>query len=121
MPIYKITVFNWDGMQKEEKNTAIYVAYEGEQSVDPVRPEKNLLFAILLSAINDLNKIGGDQRRAVEYFLSPEEDYIFSFRSICDTLRLDPSKILYITGLNQPKHKARKPLKLNTSALRHPD
>ena len=87
-------------MQREEKNTAIYVAYDDTQAFDGVGPEKHLLLAILLSALSDLKKPGDAGRKAVEYFLSTEDDYIFSFQSICDYLAIDPKQILMVTGLN---------------------
>lgn len=90
-------------MRKEDKNTAIYVAYDDQQPHDSAVPEKNLLVAILLNAISDLRKPGDAGRKAVDYFLSPNEDYIFSFQSICDYLAIDPKRILTITGLKNGK------------------
>jgi len=86
---------------KDKKNTAIYVAYEDFDPFDPACPEKNLLFAILSSALVDLEKSGEARKRAVEFFLSPENDYIFSFRAICSYLNVDPGKILLVKGLSQ--------------------
>ena len=86
-------------MQREERNTAIYVAYDDVRPHDGSVPEKNLLVAILLNALNDLKKPGDTGRKAVEFFLNAEDDYIFSFQSICDYLAIDPKKILTITGL----------------------
>jgi len=86
-------------MRENEKNTAIYIAYEDVVPFDPAAPEKNLLRAVLLSAMLDLKKPGDAGRRASEYFLSPEEDYIFSFTAICNFLNVDPEKILTVTGL----------------------
>ncbi|MFM1848861.1 MAG: hypothetical protein RL417_2335, partial [Pseudomonadota bacterium] len=79
-------------MRENDKNTAIYVAYEEAVPFDPAAPEKNLLRAVLLSAMLDLKKPGDAGRRAVEYFLSPDEDYIFSFASICQFLNVDTDK-----------------------------
>lgn len=88
----------------ERENDSInLIAYEDCEPFDQVRPEKNLLFAVLLSAMNDLKKEGEAHRKATEFFLSGEDDYIFSFRSICDYLSIDPHRILYITGLKEHK------------------
>lgn len=86
-------------MKKEKKNTAIYVAYEDEEGFDPALPERNLLRAILLAAMSDAQDGGKGARQAVQFFSSLDEDYIFSFRSICNHLELDPSTILKVVGL----------------------
>lgn len=86
-------------MRKDDKNTAIYVAYEENSPFDPTTPEKNLLRAILVSAMSDAGKNGDAQKRALEYFLDQDEEYIFSFRSVCNHLELDPLTILRVVGL----------------------
>ena len=90
-------------MSKDKAPTSIHVAYEDESPFDLVAPEKGLLNAILQSALLDLNKRGPDRRKAMEYFLDPDEAYIFSFRSICDFLSVDPNKILVVAGLRTRK------------------
>ena len=91
-------------MRKDRKNTAIYVAFDEHEPFDSAQPEKNLLKAILLTAMADLKKKGIVGRKAMEYFLNPEEDYLFSFRSVCAFLDVDPNKILCVVGL---RHSAR--------------
>jgi len=86
-------------MAADKKNTAIYVAYEDRKPKDSALPEKNLLRAVLLTAMNDLKRNGETAQKAMEYFLSPEEDYIFSFRSVCNYLDIDAKRILRVTGL----------------------
>lgn len=86
-------------MKKEDKNTAIFVANEEYVPWDPVEPERNLLRAILMSALNDIQKGGSLEEDARSFFLSEEDDYVFSFRAICDFLNLDPSQVLILTGL----------------------
>ena len=86
---------------QSDKDTAIYSAYDDFEGVDPARPEKNLLFAILMNAMSDLKKEGDLNRKATEFFLSGEDDYVFSFRAICDYLNIDPKRILYVTGLEE--------------------
>ncbi|MEZ4754713.1 MAG: hypothetical protein R3A13_10475 [Bdellovibrionota bacterium] len=87
-------------MTNNDKDTAIYEAYDGEEPFDFVIPEKNLLRAILTTAMNDLKKSGEVKAKATEYFLDTDEDYIFSFRSVCDFLSVDPNRILIATGLS---------------------
>lgn len=84
-------------LERDEKFTA--TAYEDVVPFDPSQPEKNLLRAILLSAIADARKPGLAGRKACEFLLSREEDYILSFRAICSHLNVDPKQILYVTGL----------------------
>ena len=86
-------------MKKEDKNTAIYVANEEYTPWDPVEPERNLLRAILMSALNDIQKGGSLEEDAKSFFLSEEDDYVFSFKAICDFLNLDPHQVLILTGL----------------------
>ena len=89
-------------MKKEEKNTAIYIAYDDNEPFDHSQPEKSLLKAIVINALADLRRPGEPNRRAMEYFLSPEEDYLFSFRSICSFLDVDADKVLRVIGLRKP-------------------
>jgi hypothetical protein len=84
---------------KEEKNTTIYFAYEDYDQFDPARPEKNLLRAVLISAMGDLRKRDGSAGRAREFFLNNGDEYLFSFQSICNFLELDPKLVLMVTGL----------------------
>ena len=86
-------------MARDEKDTAIYVAYEDWDLIDTAAAEKDLLRAVLLGAMQDLRKNGDFAKKAREYFLSPENDYIFSFRSICHLLDIDRSKVLRVVGL----------------------
>jgi hypothetical protein len=90
-------------MKKDIASTAIYIAFEDYEAFDGSHPEKNLLRAVLLSAMNDLNKGGDAGRKAREYFLNADEDYLFSFNSVCSYLNVDPDKILYVTGLRKPR------------------
>lgn len=94
-------------MAREAKNTAIYIGFEDFEQAEMVLPEKNLLRAILLNAISDLHRPGDFSRRAREYFLSKEDDYIFSFQSVCSFLNINPHHILILVGL---EHSDRYPL-----------
>lgn len=93
-------------MAKQGNETTIYVAFEEHVQFDPARPEKELLRAILVNALSDLKKPGELSRRAREYFLSAEEDYLFSFQSVCNFLNVDPKRILRVAGLTgEPRSK----------------
>lgn len=89
-------------MKKDDRETAIHIAYEDVEPFDYSQPEKNLLKALILNALSDLRRPGEPNRRAMEYFLSPEEDYLFSFRSVCTFLDVDPDKVLMVIGLRKP-------------------
>jgi hypothetical protein len=88
-------------MSNEEKNVALYIAFEDIVPYDPALPERNLLRAIVLNALSDLKKAGEPQREATKFFLSDEEEYIFSFQSICNHLDIDPCRILTVAGLKK--------------------
>jgi hypothetical protein len=97
---------------REGKNTAIYIGFDDFEQAELATPEKNLLRAILLNAIADVNRPGEFSRRAKDYFLSKEEDYIFSFQSVCSFLNINPHHILVLTGLEQSdRYVVKKPLK----------
>jgi hypothetical protein len=99
-------------MMREGKNTAIYVGFDDFEQPELATPERNLLRAILLNAIADVNRPGEFSRRAKDYLLSKEDDYIFSFQSVCSFLNVNPHHILVITGLEQSdRYVVRKPLK----------
>jgi len=85
-------------MPRETKDTAIFTAYEDFEPWDRSLPERNLLRAILLNALYDLKRDGLSARRAMQYFLSPDEDYIFSFKSICNFLEIDEARILRLVA-----------------------
>jgi hypothetical protein len=87
-------------MVKERGDTAIYVAYDDCEPEDSARPEKNLLLAVLCNAMSDLNRTGPAGRKAREYFLNADEEYVFSFRSVCSYLNIDPRQVLIVTGLS---------------------
>ena len=97
---------------REGKNTAIYVGFDDFEQPELATPEKNLLRAILLNAIADVNRPGEFSRRAKDYLLSKEDDYIFSFQSVCSFLNINPHHILVIAGLEQSdRYVLRKQLK----------
>ena len=93
-------------MGKDERDTAIYVAFDDDEPLDFTKAEKRLLHAILETAMNDLRRPGRFSQRAREYFLSSDEDYIFSFRSICNFLDVDANRILKHAGIRTNERRA---------------
>jgi hypothetical protein len=89
-------------MKENKRNTAIYTAFDDSDANDLPVPEKSLLRAILLNAINDMNREDEHARKARAYFLSREDDYIFSFQAVCSYLNINPKNILVLVGLEQP-------------------
>jgi hypothetical protein len=55
-------------------------------------PLSELMRAIILRVIDDYNTRGELRDEAVAYLEDPEEEYIFSFISICRHFSIDPSK-----------------------------
>lgn len=92
-------------MKENQKSTAIFVAYEDEQPIDLANAEKGLLKALLAHAMADLKRPGKVGRLAKAFFLDDDEEYLFSFRSICDHLDLDPETVLKRVGLLAKKVK----------------
>ena len=92
-------------MARESKNTAIYAAYDESDAGDLPIPEKSLLRAVLLNAIADVNRNDEHSRKAKDYFLSREDDYIFSFQAVCSYLNIDPRNILVLVGLEKDPRK----------------
>ena len=71
---------------------------------DSASREKSLLAAILILALSDLRTTGECARNAVRFFLSDDESHIFSFRSICSHLALEPGRVLQIAKLSDRVH-----------------
>lgn len=89
-------------MTKESKrNTAIYTAFDDCDANEIPTPEKGLLRSILLNAIADMNREDEYARKARSYFLSREDDYIFSFQAVCSYLNINPHHILVLVGLEK--------------------
>lgn len=86
-------------MTKHNSHTEIFVVGDESNAYDLADGEKNLLLAILQTAAADLKRGNHLSNRAVEFFLSQEDDYVFSFRSICEYLKVDPSHVLKVVGL----------------------
>lgn len=74
-------------------DTALYTAYDDFVQRDNAEAEHNLMRAILRGAMEDLHQRGDYARHARLFFLSNEDEYLFSFRSICSHLGLCPVTI----------------------------
>jgi len=68
---------------------------------DFIRPEKDLMLAVLLNAVNDLVQEGGKRRYALEFFLSENDDWPFCFKSICSELGINKSKFVKYLGITE--------------------
>lgn len=88
-------------MTSEKRNTAIFTAFDDSEAPELATPERNLLRAVLLNAISDMNRDGEFSRKARDYFLNKEEDYLFSFQSVCGFLNINPHHILILVGLEK--------------------
>jgi len=74
--------------------TALHEAFEEYQVWDSSQSEKNLLRAILRTAMEDLKKGGELARDARRFFIAEDDSYLFSFVSICDQLKVCPKQVL---------------------------
>lgn len=73
--------------------TAIYTAFDGYSHFDEAEAERNLMRAIIQTIMDDMRKEGEPRRNAMRYIRDNEEDYLFSFISICRHLNLCPRTI----------------------------
>lgn len=55
-------------------------------------PENELMRAIILRAIEDFKGKGEHYQDAIDFFNDEDEDYVFSFASICKFLGFNPQK-----------------------------
>ncbi len=92
-------------MQVLKAETAIFTAFDDHSSFDGSEPEKNLMRAILRTAMEDISKGGTAHRDARNYFLSREDNYLFSFASVCNHLNLCQRTILTLCGLLEEEKK----------------
>ncbi len=87
--------------------TAIFVAHEDYQRRDVAEAEKNLMRAVLRTAMDDLQKKGEVYRDARRFFLSRDDMYLYSFLSICHHLDLCYRTIHTILGLHPDAERER--------------
>lgn len=68
-----------------------------EEGVGPeLEPLRTLMCAMLVRAIEDFQASGQLRRDAARYIFDgtdKSEDYMFSFKNVCETLRLDAAKL----------------------------
>lgn len=79
--------------------TAIFTAFEEHKHFDQAEAERNLMRALLKTLMDDVQKGGEHKRRALAYIYSREEDYVFSFVSVCKHLDICPKTIQTLLGL----------------------
>ena len=82
-----------------DTDIAIYTAYDDFKGIDSAEAEKNLMRALIKSAMDDMRKTGEASREAIRYFQSNEDYYLFSFLSVCRHLELCPRTIRAVVGL----------------------
>lgn len=86
-------------MARDREDCAIYEAYEDFEPLLLQLPERKLLTAIILRAVHDYHLTGPSRDQALDYLLSDEDDYIFSFRSVCSYLEVDADEVLRWAGV----------------------
>jgi hypothetical protein len=68
-------------------------------------PLSELMRAIILRVIDDLKTDGEVREEAESYLLNEDDEYVFSFKSICRHFDLDPAKTR--DHILEPRHKIR--------------
>lgn len=81
------------------EDVAIYTAFEDFTATDIAEAEKNLMRAILKSAMEDVRKAGDAGREARRYLTSNDDSYLYSFISVCRHLDLCHTTIRTVVGL----------------------
>jgi hypothetical protein len=75
-----------DGLPRMDAN------WLGNRGYDPIN---ELMRAIILRTIDDYHSGGEFKEEAVQYLYKEDDEYIFSFYSICKHLGFDPDKTRY--------------------------
>ena len=96
--------------RRSKPETAIFIAHEDFSKRDIAEPEKNLMRAILRSAMEDIRKRGELYRDARRFFMSGDEFYVYSFLCICQHLDLCPRTIRTIMGLTEESVRHEEPV-----------
>jgi len=70
-------------------------SFLGKHQNDLISPERNLLYAVLVSAIDELTEYSKPRRRrgAADWFMREDDEGIHSFVSVCEYLGLSSSLI----------------------------
>ncbi len=79
--------------------TAIFVAHDDFKRRDVAEAERNLMRAVLQTAMEDIRKKGEVFNDARRYFNSKDDYYLYSFLSICYHLDLCPRTIRTLVGI----------------------
>ena len=85
---------------RKDDDVAIYTAYDDHKSLDLAEAEKNLMRAILKSAMDDYNKSGDPGKEARRYINSNDDSYLYSFLSVCRHLGLCSDTIRTVSKLH---------------------
>jgi len=89
-------------------DVALFSAFDEETPWDPSTPEKNLLRALLVTAMADVRKTGIIRKKALEYFLDVDDEQVFSFRTVCSYLNIDPQSVLVAVHLADENAQAKR-------------
>lgn len=79
--------------------SAIETAFDDHVAFDVSEPERNLMRAVLRSAMEDIKKNGEAHRDALRFLSSDDDGYLYSFASICNHLNICPRTIRRVLGL----------------------
>ena len=95
----------------------VFTAFEDFSAPDSAEAERNLMRAILRSAMDDMRKRGEPYRDARRYLMSNDNYYLYSFMSVCQHLDLCPKTIRRLVGLNEEGSRQEKKSRIEAAQL----
>lgn len=87
------SILEYYNVSSGEKLPQMDVAYLANRGYDSIN---ELMRAIILRTIEDLNSQGELRQEAIAYLFDDEEEYIFSFKAICRHMGFDPDKTRFM-------------------------
>lgn len=88
-------------------DAAMHTAFDEFNPPDSAESERNLMRAILRTAMDDIQKTGAPYREAYAYLTSDDDRYLYSFLSICYHLELSPMTIRGYCGIVRMERRAK--------------
>jgi len=70
-----------------------FKAFDGYRPLDEAVPEKNLMWTVLKTALDDLRKSGQLYEDAYEYLMDDSQEYLYAFTNVCEYFGFSPERI----------------------------
>lgn len=87
-------------VSSNDKLPTMDMSFMGGKGYDAL---SELMRAMILRAVEDYNSSSEFRQEAIEYMEDEEEEYVFSFRSICKHFDIDPAKTRF--AIMNAKHR----------------